>query len=454
MSFQSHNPATGELLEQFPSLSGDQIEHALALAADAVPIWANTPIKGRCKRVARLAEILRVRKEELARLITLEMGKLYSEAAAEIEKCAIGCDYYAEHGEAQLADEPIESDASRSLITYQPLGTILAVMPWNFPFWQLIRAAAPALVAGNTVVMKHASNVPQCALAIDSIFREAGFADGIFVNLMIDSSQVEAVIRDPRIHGVTLTGSGPAGRSVAATAGSVLKKSLLELGGSDPFIVLEDADIELAVEHGLMGRLLNCGQSCIAAKRFIVVDAIAEQFVAKFREAVEGVKEGDPFDPETTLAPLARADLRDELHKQVEQSVAQGATIVCGGEPLERPGYYYAATILDNLSAGQPAWSEELFGPVASLIRVKDEREAVEVANDSEFGLGGAVFTADSERGERIARQLECGSAFVNGMVKSDPRLPFGGIKQSGYGRELSWLGIREFVNAKTLWIR
>ena len=454
MSFQSQNPATGELLEQYPSLNADEIEDALALSADAVPIWSNTHIDSRCAREARLAEILRVRKDELARLITLEMGKLFSEAQGEIEKCAVGCDYYAENGEAQLSDEVIESDASRSLITYQPLGTILAVMPWNFPFWQLIRAAIPALIAGNTVVMKHASNVPQCALAIDSIFREAGFADGVFVNLMIESKQVEAVIRDPRVHGVTLTGSGPAGRSVAATAGSVLKKSLLELGGSDPFIVLEDADIELAVQQAMLGRFLNCGQSCIAAKRFIVSEEIADQFITQFKQAIETLKVGDPADSETTLAPMARGDLRDELHKQVEASVAQGATIVCGGEPLSGQGFYYAPTIIDHVAVGQPAWTEELFGPVASVIRVNSEREAIEIANDSDFGLGGAIFTQDSERGERVGRQLACGAAFVNGMVKSDPRLPFGGIKQSGYGRELSYLGIREFVNIKTLWIR
>lgn len=331
MSFQSHNPATGELLEQFPSLNSEQVEHALATAADAVPIWSNTPIKSRCKRVERLAEILRVRKDELARLITLEMGKLFSEAQAEIEKCAVGCDYYAKHGEPQLADELIESDASRSLVTYQPLGTILAVMPWNFPFWQLVRAAIPALIAGNTLVMKHASNVPQCAQAIDSIFREAGFSDGIFINLMIDAAQVEAVIRDPRIHGVTLTGSGPAGRSVATTAGSVLKKSLLELGGSDPFIVLADADLGLAVEQAMLGRFLNCGQSCIAAKRFIVVEAIAEQFISKLKTAVTGLMAGDPFNDESSIAPMARADLRDELHKQVVASVAGGAKVVIGG---------------------------------------------------------------------------------------------------------------------------
>ncbi|MDH3354797.1 MAG: NAD-dependent succinate-semialdehyde dehydrogenase [Chromatiales bacterium] len=454
MSFKTQNPATGEILEHYSSLSSEEIEHALALGADAVPIWSNTPINSRCTRVERLAEILRVRKDELAGLITLEMGKLFSEAQGEIEKCAAACDYYAENGEAQLEDEMIESDASRSLITYQPLGTILAVMPWNFPFWQLIRAAVPALIAGNTVVMKHASNVPQCALAIDAIFREAGFAEGIFVNLMIESSQVEAVIRDPRIHGVTLTGSGPAGRSVAATAGSVLKKSLLELGGSDPFIVLEDADIELAVQHATMGRFLNCGQSCIAAKRFIVVEAIADQFIDQFKAVVGALQAGDPLDSTTTLAPMAREDLRDELHQQVESSVALGAKIVTGGEIIERSGYYYAATIIDHVSVGQPAWSEELFGPVASIIRVKDEREAVAVANESEFGLGGVIFSGDSERGERLARQLESGAAFVNGMVKSDPRLPFGGIKQSGYGRELSYLGIREFVNIKTLWIR
>ncbi len=454
MSYQSHNPATGETLEKFPALTATQVGQALATAAAAVPIWSNTPIASRCKRVERLAEILRTRKDELARLITLEMGKLYREAQAEIEKCAIGCDYYAENGAAQLEDEMIASDASRSLITYQPLGTILAVMPWNFPFWQLVRAAIPALIAGNTVVMKHASNVPQCALAIDAIFREAGFSDGIFINLMIDSAQVEAVIRDPRIHGVTLTGSETAGRSVATVAGSVLKKSLLELGGSDPFIVLADADLELAVQQAMMGRFINCGQSCIAAKRLIVVEEIAEPFIARFSTAVAGLIAGDPFAEETSLAPLARADLRDELHRQVEASVAGGAQVVIGGAPLDLPGNFYAPTILDALARGQPAWSQELFGPVASIFRVSDERAAIEVANESDFGLGGAVFSADSERGERIARQLACGAAFVNGMVKSDPRLPFGGIKQSGYGRELSWLGPREFVNTKTLWIR
>ena len=348
----------------------------------------------------------------------------------------------------------IESDAGRSLVYYQPLGTVLAVMPWNFPFWQVFRFAAPALVAGNTAVLKHASNVPQCALAIESVFREAGFPADTFRTLMISASQVAGVIEDRRIHAVTLTGSEPAGRQVAATAGAALKKSVLELGGSDAFVVLEDADLEMAVSQAVASRYLNAGQSCIAAKRFIVVEAIADRFVERYRKAVEELKAGDPLDEGTTLAPMARNDLRDELHRQVQESVSAGATLVTGGEPLPGKGAFYAPTILDHVRPGQRAYSEELFGPVAIVIRAADEGDAVRIANDSDFGLGSSVWSADSERGERVARRLEAGCSFVNGMVKSDPRLPFGGIKHSGYGRELSHHGIHEFVNAKTLWIR
>ena len=348
----------------------------------------------------------------------------------------------------------IASDAGRSLVTYQPLGTVLAVMPWNFPFWQVFRFAAPALVAGNTGLLKHASNVPQCAQAIETVFLEAGFPQGVFRPLMIPSSQVAAVIEDVRVHAVTLTGSEPAGRQVAATAGSQVKKSVLELGGSDPFIVLEDADLELAVEQAVVSRFLNTGQSCIAAKRFIVVDAIAAEFVARFKTAVEAISMGDPLDETNRLGPMARIDLRDELHEQVVDSLTQGAVAVTGCNPEAGSGAFYQPSIIDHVKPGVRAYREELFGPVATVIRAADEAEAVHIANDTDFGLGGSVWTQDAERGERIARQLQCGCAFVNGMVKSDPRLPFGGVKNSGYGRELSRLGIHEFVNAKTIWIR
>ena len=454
MSFTSTNPANGEVLKSIPVWSGEQLEQALASAAAARGAWAASPIEERSALVRRAGEVLRSRVDELARLITLEMGKLIAEAKAEVEKCAWVCDYYAEQGPAFLADEFIESDASKSLVAYQPLGTVLAVMPWNFPFWQVFRFAAPALVAGNTGLLKHASNVPQCALAIEDIFREAGIPEGVFRTLMIPASRVRAVIEDPRVHAVTLTGSEPAGRKVAEAAGACLKKSVLELGGSDAFIVLEDTDLDLAIENGVLSRYLNSGQSCIAAKRFIVVDAIADQFVVRFKEAVEALVPGDPLDELTSLAPMARSDLRDELHRQVIESIARGAVAVTGCHPLERVGAYYAASILDHVQPGMRAWSEELFGPVAIVIRARDEADAMRIANDSAFGLGGSIWTQDSERGERLARMLESGCAFVNGMVKSDPRLPFGGIKNSGYGRELSHHGIREFVNAKTIWVR
>lgn len=454
MAFTSLNPATGQLLEEFPTWSGGELEAALAAVAAATPVWQKTSMDERCKLMSRAAEILRSRRYELARLITLEMGKLLKEAQGEIEKCAWVCDFYAENGPGFLADEAIESDASRSLVCYQPLGTVLAVMPWNFPFWQVFRFAAPALIAGNTGVLKHASNVPQCAMAIESVFRDAGFPDDVFRTLMISASQVKGVIEDRRVHAVTLTGSEPAGRQVAATAGAVLKKSVLELGGSDAFVVLEDADLDLAVEQATTSRYLNGGQSCIAAKRFIVAESIADSFVERFRAAVEKLQPGDPLEEGTSLPPMARTDLRDELHRQVEESVAAGATVVTGGQPLERDGAYYAATILDHVKPGQRAYSEELFGPVAIVIRAKDEAEALSIANDSDFGLGSSVWSGDQARGERLAREIEAGCSFVNGMVKSDPRLPFGGIKNSGYGRELSRHGIREFVNAKTIWIR
>ncbi len=458
MSFISINPATGEELARIPAWDEDQLETALAAAAAARPAWAATELAERCARVAAAGALLRERREALARLISLEMGKLYNEALSEVDKCAWVCDYYADQGPAFVADELIESDARRSLVAYQPLGTVLAVMPWNFPLWQVFRFAAPALVAGNTGLLKHASNVPQCAQAIEQIFTDAGLPTGVFTTLMIPASRVEGVIRDPRVAAVTLTGSEPAGRQVAATAGAVLKKSVLELGGSDPFIVLEDAELEEAVAQAVVSRFLNSGQSCIAAKRFILVGTIAEPFLERFKAAVEALQPGDPLLDSTTLAPMARRDLRDELHQQVQESVQQGASLITGGEPLEGPGLeqgaFYAATILDRVEAGMRAYSEELFGPVAICLRADDEEEALRIANDVEFGLGGSVWSGDAARGEALARRLECGCAFVNGMVKSDPRLPFGGIKHSGYGRELSHHGLREFTNAKTLWIK
>ncbi len=454
MAYRSINPATGEAGEQFASWDAEQLDAALAAVDAAHPAWSATAMAERSALMRRLGEILRGRRDELAALMTLEMGKLTGEARAEVEKCALGCDYYAEYAPRFLADESIASDAGKSYVAYQPLGTVLAVMPWNFPLWQVFRFAIPTLMAGNSGLLKHASNVPQCALAIESVIREAGFADNVFRTLMIDARQVAEVIRDPRVHAVTLTGSEPAGRQVAACAGEHLKKSVLELGGSDAFVVLEDANLDLTVPQALSSRFTNSGQSCIAAKRFIVVDAIADVFVTRFRAAVEALRPGDPRDEATTFAPMARLDLRDELHRQVLDSIAAGAQLVTGGAPVEGPGWWYQATILDRVTAGMPAFDEELFGPVAAVIRVADEAEALAVANGSRFGLGGSVWSADTARGERFARRLQSGVAFVNGMVKSDPRLPFGGVKASGYGRELSLHGIREFVNAKTIWVR
>jgi succinate-semialdehyde dehydrogenase/glutarate-semialdehyde dehydrogenase len=452
--FLTVNPADGSSREVAPAFTGQQLEDALQQAAEAAPGWHATPVEQRSTLMRKAAAVLRGNSESFARMMTLEMGKPIREARAEIEKCALGCDYYADNGARFLADEEIASDAGRSLVAYQPLGTVLAVMPWNFPFWQVFRFAAPALVAGNTGLLKHASNVPQCALAIETVFTEAGFPDGVFRTLMIPSSQVAGVIGDARVHAVTLTGSEPAGRQVAATAGGAVKKTVLELGGSDPFIVLEDADLELAAQTAVASRFLNTGQSCIAAKRFILVGDIAEPFLARFKTAVEALPTGDPLDESSQLGPMARHDLRDELHQQVMESIAQGAVAVTGCEPIAGPGAYYRPSILDQVRPGIRAYKEELFGPVASIIRARDEADAVRIANDTDFGLGGSVWTQDSLRGEAIARQLQCGAAFVNGLVKSDPRLPFGGIKNSGYGRELSHHGIHEFVNAKTIWIR
>jgi succinate-semialdehyde dehydrogenase/glutarate-semialdehyde dehydrogenase len=454
MNFEVINPATGSQTTSIPAWDDSQIEQALAAADEARGSWAATPMEERCRLMRQAAQVLRDNTDYYADIITQEMGKLRKEARGEIEKCAWVCDYYADEGPGFLQDELIDTDASRSLVAYLPIGTVLAVMPWNFPFWQVFRFAAPALIAGNTALLKHASNVPQCALAIEEVFQKAGMPDGVFRSLMIPASKVQRVIEDERVSAVTLTGSEAAGRKVAETAGANLKKTVMELGGSDAFIVLEDADLDLTVQNAVASRFLNSGQSCIAAKRFIVVDAVAEDFLARFKAGVEALKPGDPMDEDTSLAPMARHDLRDELHKQVTDSIAAGAVAVTGCEPLDGKGAFYKASILDRVGPGMRAYGEELFGPVAIVIRARDEADAIRIANDSPYGLGGSVWTADSQRGERLARQMQSGCTFVNGLVKSDPRLPFGGIKNSGYGRELSFLGIREFVNAKTIWIK
>lgn len=454
MTLHSVNPVNGSVLGRYDTWDAVRVDKALALADRAAGAWAGTLPGERGLLLRRAAEILRQRRDQFAEIITLEMGKLAVEARAEIDKCATVCDYYAEHGPRFMADEEVESDAGRSLVAWQPLGTVLAVMPWNFPFWQVFRFGAPALMAGNTVLLKHASNVPRCALTIEEVFHEAGFPEGVFQTLLIGASRVAAVIRDPRVHAVTLTGSGSAGRAVAAVAGEALKKTVLELGGSDPFVVLEDADLDLTVAQAVASRFMNAGQSCIAAKRFVVVEAVADAFLERFREAVRGLTPGDPMKDTTTLAPMAREDLRADLHDQVRDSITAGAVPLEGCEPIPGKGIWYQASILDQVGPGMPAYEEELFGPVAAIIRARDEADAVRIANDTRFGLGGSVWTRDAARGEAVARRLACGCAFVNGLVKSDPRLPFGGIKESGYGRELSLLGIREFLNAKTIWIR
>ncbi|KOH43777.1 succinate-semialdehyde dehdyrogenase [Sunxiuqinia dokdonensis] len=412
-------------------------------------------MEARSSYLLKLEEQLLEQQQSLADLIVSEMGKVKKEALAEIKKCAWVCRYYAENGAGFLAREPIASDASESFVSFQPLGTVLAVMPWNFPFWQVFRFLAPALMAGNTAVLKHASNVPGCSLAIEKLVQDAGLPNNVFRSLLIGGKSVKQVIENPKVKAVTLTGSTPAGKSVAAAAGSVLKKSVLELGGSDPYLILEDANIEEAADLCATSRLLNAGQSCIGAKRFIVVEQVYEQFRDAFVQKMQAAQYGDPHDEKTAIGPLARIDLRNELHGQVSASVAKGAKILCGGYIPEHEAAFYPPTVLENIEAGMPAYDEELFGPVASLFKVKTEADGIRIANDTIFGLGAGVFTSDLERGKRLAEKgLDAGCVFVNDFVKSDPRLPFGGIKESGFGRELSVFGIREFVNIKTVAVK
>lgn len=448
------NPATAEVEKTYSKDERSVVEEKIKVAHQEQQSWREESFSQRAELMYRVADILEDKKKTYAKLMTREMGKLYRDAIAEAEKCAWVCRYYAENAARFLAEEVKASDASRSYVRFEPLGVILAIMPWNFPFWQVFRCAVPAIMSGNTVLLKHASNVPGSALAIEEIFQKAGFPRGVFQTLLIDSKSTADVIAAPEVKAVSLTGSEAAGRAVAKTAGEHLKKSVLELGGSDPYLILEDADLALAAEVCAKGRLLNNGQSCIGAKRFIVSERVYEDFLRLFKEKMAAAVMGDPMEDDVDLGPLAREDLRDELHQQVSKSLEKGAQCILGGKIPEGKGAYYPATILTEVAPGQPAYDEELFGPVASVIKVKDEPEAIRVANDSPFGLGAAIFTRNTEAAERIAREIESGSVFINSMVKSDPRLPFGGIKNSGYGRELSEYGIREFVNIKTIYVK
>jgi succinate-semialdehyde dehydrogenase/glutarate-semialdehyde dehydrogenase len=450
MAIASVNPATGETIRTFEALNDAAIDAALARSVSALRVNRARGFHERASRMTRAAEILEERQKELGRLITIEMGKPVKAAIAEVVKCANNCRYYAEHAQSYLADEHVKTDAKETFIRYEPMGTILAVMPWNFPFWQVFRFAAPALMAGNVAVLKHASNVPQCALAIEEVFRDAGFTDFEFQTLLITSEQVEGVITDERIKAVTLTGSEPAGASVASIAAKHIKKAVLELGGSDPFIVMPSANLSEAVSTAVKARIVNNGQSCIAAKRFIVHESIADEFEKRFVAAMEALKVGDPLDESNDVGPLATPQIADDIEKQVRDSVAAGATLLTGGK---RNGNYYAPTVLARIPPSAPAAREETFGPVASIFRVADINDAIAIANDSPFGLGASVWTNDRTEMDRFIDAIETGQLFINAMVASDPRVPFGGTKHSGFGRELGVYGIREFVNVKTVWI-
>ena len=454
MAIATINPATGETIKTFTPLTDREIDRKIQRAEAAFRGYRRLPFSDRAKWISEAARILEAEQETFGRLMTLEMGKPIKAARAEAVKCAWACRYYAENAERFLADIEVKSNAARSYVHFQPLGPILAVMPWNFPFWQLFRFAAPALMAGNVALLKHASNVPQCALAIEEIFKRAGFPEGVFQTLLIGSDQVAPVLDDPRIRAATLTGSVGAGRAIGGEAGRRIKKTVLELGGSDPFIVMPSANLDEAVRTAVQARTINNGQSCIAAKRFIVAEPVAEAFERRFVEAMSRLKVGDPMEEETEIGPLATRDQLRSLDEQVRASVAAGARLLTGGKPLDRPGFYYPPTVLAGIPKEAPAYREELFGPAASLFRVADLDGAIGLANDTIFGLGSSVWTNDRAERVRFIDEIEAGMVFINGMVASDPRLPFGGVKQSGYGRELSEVGIREFVNIKTVWVQ
>ena len=448
----SINPATGDTVAEFDEHSVDEVERRLGASVEAFREWSARPVTERAAVLSRMAGLLETERDRIAGLMTLEMGKTFRAARDEAAKCAAGCRYYAEHAATITAPVPVEDEGMKhGEVRFDPLGTVLAVMPWNFPFWQVIRFAAPALAAGNVGLLKHASNVPQCAMALEDLWRRAGAPDGAFQTLLIGSSRVESIVADSRVAAVTLTGSEGAGRAVAEVAGRHLKKSVLELGGSDPFIVTPSADLELAVKTAVDARIINNGQSCIAAKRFIVVESVADEFTSRFVKRMSGLKVGDPMLPDTDVGPLATAAIRDELHAQVQETVSRGAEVLLGGAPLAGPGWFYAPTVLADIPRGSPAREQELFGPVASVFRVPDVDAAIALANDSTFGLGASAWTRDPVEAEKFARGLEAGSVFLNGMVASDPRYPFGGVKHSGYGRELGSWGLREFVNIKTV---
>jgi succinate-semialdehyde dehydrogenase/glutarate-semialdehyde dehydrogenase len=459
MSIASINPATGEVLRTFEALTDQELEEKLSRAAEAFRVHRRTSFAERSVVMNKAAEILEAEKKEFARVMTLEMGKPIKAAVQEAEKCALVCRYYAEHAAKHLADEIVETNAKTSFVRYQPLGVVLAVMPWNFPFWQVLRFAAPALMAGNVGLLKHASNVPQCALAIEDIFRRAGFSEGAFQALLLGSDAVQKILEDSRVAAVTLTGSEPAGRSVASIAGKQIKKTVLELGGSDPFIVMPSVNLPEAAATAVKARTINNGQSCIAAKRFIVHEQIYNEFEKRFVEAMENLRVGDPLNESTDIGPLATGQILKDLEEQVQVSVASGAKILTGGHKFKAngdlaQGNFFQPTVLVDIPKDTPAYRDELFGPVASLFRVKNIDEAITLANATEFGLGAAAWTGDDEERDRFVDELEAGCVFINGMVASDPRLPFGGVKHSGYGRELGEFGIREFVNIKTVWIK
>jgi succinate-semialdehyde dehydrogenase/glutarate-semialdehyde dehydrogenase len=453
MPLASVNPINGKTLKEFPALNAAEIERRLDLAEKAFTRHRRETFPERALLMIAAASVLEQEKDKFARIMTLEMGKLLRAAVDEVDKCVRCCRYYAENAERFLEDEAAQTSAAKSYVRYEPLGPVLAVMPWNFPFWQVFRFAVPALMAGNVGLLKHAANVPQCALAIEEIFCRAGFDDGVFQTLLIEAEQVEKLIADPRVKAVTLTGSEKAGAAVASTAAREIKKAVLELGGSDAFIVMPSADFENAISTAIKARTLNAGQSCIAAKRLLIADEIYDDFVRGFVERMRRLKVGDPFDEITEVGPLATEKIREGVHEQVQKSIAAGAKLLTGGNRIHGPGFFYEPTVLVDVPKNSPAYREEIFGPVASIFRVRDSAEAIEIANDTSFGLGASAWTNDRAEQELFAAELESGMVFINAMVASDPRLPFGGVKRSGFGRELGSAGIREFVNAKTIWI-